>query len=207
MSPWYVARASGIIAYLLLALAAAAGLVMSTKFVEKKHIRQFTIVHEALSIASLAAVLVHVWAIVNDEFFDFSWVSALLPWGSPYEPFWTGVGVVAMYLLVLTDLSFYVRKKIGPRVWRRLHYASPLLFVTATMHGLAAGTDSQEPLAFAMYVGATVAVGGLLTIRLGTPVKEKPVRKERSPVAVKPEPNPSPPREKGLPAGAAAASD
>ena len=207
MSPWYVARASGIIAYLLLALAAAAGLVMSTKFVEKKHIRQYTIIHEALSIGSLAAVLVHIWAIVNDEFFDFSWVSGVVPWGSPYKPFWTGVGVIAMYLLVLTNLSFYIRKKIGPRVWRRLHYASPLLFVAATMHGLGAGTDSQEPLAFAMYVGATVAVAGLLCVRLGTPVKEKPARKERSPVTAESKADPSPAIEKASPVAATASSE
>ena len=56
-------------------------------------------------------------------------------------------------------VSFSLRRRIGTRVWRRLHWLTYLVFVLATMHGLAAGSDSDRPWALALY-GA--AVGGVV---------------------------------------------
>ena len=40
-------------------------------------------------------------------------------------------------------LSFRLRKRIGQRGWRRLHYASFAAFVLALGHALTAGTDLE----------------------------------------------------------------
>jgi DMSO/TMAO reductase YedYZ heme-binding membrane subunit len=49
---------------------------------------------------------------------------------------------VAFYLMVLTSASFYVRKRIGQKLWRRLHYLTFAAYLLATVHGIQAGTDS-----------------------------------------------------------------
>ena len=54
--------------------------------------------------------------------------------------------------------SFAARKWIGARAWRRLHWATYLVFALATVHGLAAGTDSGATWALGLYGGATGAV-------------------------------------------------
>ena len=60
--------------------------------------------------------------------------------------------------MVVVYASFSLRTRIGIRNWRRLHWATYLVFAFATLHGLAAGTDSGTTWALALYGGATGAV-------------------------------------------------
>ena len=60
--------------------------------------------------------------------------------------------------MALIIVSFPLRKRIGMRAWRRLHWATFGIFALATVHGLAAGTDTATPWAFALYVGAVGSV-------------------------------------------------
>ena len=54
--------------------------------------------------------------------------------------------------------SFALRRRIGARAWRRLHWLTYGVFALATVHCLAAGTDSARPWALALYGGAVPAV-------------------------------------------------
>jgi sulfoxide reductase heme-binding subunit YedZ len=60
--------------------------------------------------------------------------------------------------MVLVYASFSLHKRIGVKNWRRLHWLTFGIFAAATVHGLAAGTDSARPWAFASYLGAVGAV-------------------------------------------------
>jgi sulfoxide reductase heme-binding subunit YedZ len=60
--------------------------------------------------------------------------------------------------MLLIYASFSLRKRIGVRNWRRLHWATYLVFLLATIHGFAAGTDSTQPWARDLYLGAIGAV-------------------------------------------------
>ena len=64
-------------------------------------------------------------------------------------------GQVGFYLMAVVVGSFYLRRHIGQRAWRTLHYLTFLAFVGATVHGIAAGTDSATPGAWWLYVGST----------------------------------------------------
>ena len=66
--------------------------------------------------------------------------------------------VLAAEAMVVVYASFAARKWIGARAWRRLHWATYLVFALATVHGLAAGTDSGATWALGLYGGATGAV-------------------------------------------------
>jgi DMSO/TMAO reductase YedYZ heme-binding membrane subunit len=59
-------------------------------------------------------------------------------------------------LILLVIASFWVRRKIGTRNWRRLHWTTYGIFAAATVHGLFAGTDSRS--LFGLYLGAVLAV-------------------------------------------------
>ena len=72
-----------------------------------------------------------------------------------------GLGQIGLYLLVIVTFSFYVRKHIGTKTWRALHYVSFILYLLVTAHGLLAGTDTSAPWALAFY-----AVTGLITYAL-----------------------------------------
>ena len=66
--------------------------------------------------------------------------------------------MLAAELMLVVYASFALRKRIGPRNWRRLHWATYAIFAAATVHGLAAGTDTAQPWAFAC---TSAAVGSV----------------------------------------------
>jgi DMSO/TMAO reductase YedYZ heme-binding membrane subunit len=80
-----------------------------------------------------------------------------------------GIGVLAAELMLLVYVSFALRRVIGTRNWRRLHWATYLIFGAATVHGLAAGTDTSQPWAFGVYLGAIGSVTAATTLRAVAP--------------------------------------
>ena len=100
----------------------------------------------------------------------FTLAQIAVPGLAPYSPLWVAAGQVAFYLMAVVVASFYVRRRIGQRAWRTLHYVTFLAFVGATGHGLVAGTDSGSAWAWWIYVGATTAVAFLLTYRIAVSV-------------------------------------
>jgi predicted ferric reductase len=166
LNPWFLARASGLLAYALFAVSTIAGLLLSSKFLGKRASKPLTLIHEALSVSGFFTLLVHMVAILKDTFFRFGVGGVLIPGLSPYAPLAVGVGVVAAWLTAIVTASFYVRKKIGPRNWRRLHYITIGLFCAMTVHGLGAGTDAHNALVLGMYSAATGTVLVLLIYRV-----------------------------------------
>ena len=75
-----------------------------------------------------------------------------MPFGSTgYQPLWVGLGQLGLYLSLPLTFSFYVRKQIGCRAWRLIHYGSFTLFMLIFLHGAGRGTDSTNPFISAMY--------------------------------------------------------
>ena len=79
-------------------------------------------------------------------------VAALVvPGLSPYRPLWTSAGVIAGELMLLVIASFPLRRVIGAKAWRRLHWATYAMFALAAIHGIASGTDTSRPWVMAFY--------------------------------------------------------
>ncbi len=158
---WILARASGLTAYLLVTASMLAGLVLKSRPLGKAlRPAAVTDVHRTLALAALGMTSLHGVALVLDSTVAIGPLALVVPGLVPYRPVWTGLGVASAELLAVLIASFSVRKRIGTRAWRRLHWASYGLFAAATLHGLAAGSDSGAPWAIALYAGAlgTVAV-------------------------------------------------
>jgi sulfoxide reductase heme-binding subunit YedZ len=156
---WILARASGLTAYALMTVAVLAGLVLKSRpFGGALRAASVTDVHRFLSLLALGAVAFHGTALVLDSTVKIGPSALLVPGLSPYRPVWTGFGVVSAELAALIVLSFSLRRKIGAKAWRKLHWATYLVFAAATAHGLGAGTDSAHPWAFASYLAAVGSV-------------------------------------------------
>jgi methionine sulfoxide reductase heme-binding subunit len=156
---WILARASGLVAYALLTSSVLAGLVLKARpFGTSLKPAAVTDLHRFLALLGLGALTVHGLALVLDITVPIHLVDLIVPGIAPYRPLWTGLGVLAAELMVLVYASFSLRKRIGARNWRRLHWATYLIFGLATLHGLAAGTDSGTSWALAFYGGAVGAV-------------------------------------------------
>lgn len=140
---WYVTRASGIIAYLLLWFSTVLGLAVTSKYLDGMLDRLFTYdFHEFISLLSVTFTLVHVIVLTLDHYLPYSLAQILVPFISPYRPFWVGTGVISFYIILLVTITFYLRKKIGMHSFRVIHYLSLLGYIGSTLHGYYAGTDT-----------------------------------------------------------------
>lgn len=184
---WILARASGFLAYALLTASVLAGIVLKARpFGTAPKPATVTDLHRFLALLGLGALVLHGLALVLDEAVPIGVADLLLPGVAPYRPLWTGLGVLAAELMLLVYASFSLRKRIGARYWRRLHWATYLIFALATLHGLAAGSDSGTSWAIALYGAATGAVIAATAWRaLVPPLKGAPRVPHRDrPVAV-----------------------
>jgi predicted ferric reductase len=106
----------------------------------------------------LAFALFHGLILVGDRFIGDTVGQVLIPFaGVAYRPARVGIGRLGFYLLALVSLTFYVRRAIGHKTWRLIHFLSFLVFVMAMVHGVMSGTDSGAWWAAAVYwmTGAT----------------------------------------------------
>jgi hypothetical protein len=93
---------------------------------------------------ALLFTLFHVYVLLADGYFNFNVWQLSIPFLSPYRGWQTAAGVLALYALTLLIVSFYVRRYIGYRAWRALHFLTFALFAAATLHGITAGTAHRS---------------------------------------------------------------
>lgn len=156
---WYVTRSAGIIAYLLLWFSMVWGLVVPSKLLNSVIGPTFTIdFHEFVSLLSIGFTLLHVFVLTIDRYLPYSPIQILVPFLSPYRPFWVGMGVIAFYITVLVTVTFYLRSRIGMKAFRSLHVLSLLGYLGVTLHGLYAGTDSPLASMQLLYKGTALVV-------------------------------------------------
>jgi hypothetical protein len=169
---WEIARAGGLLAYLLATGSVVIGILLSLKLRSARWPRFLTTeLHRFVTVLALVFTAVHGLAVWVDPFTGFSPGEVLIPFASHYRPLWLALGIVAGYLLVAVWASEYVRKWIGYAWWRRFHYLAFGVFALATLHGLGSGSDTREPWALGLYAVCTGSVLALAAWRLVDTIK------------------------------------
>ena len=155
---WLLARAAGLTAYALLTLSVLAGLVLKSRPSRRLRAASVADLHKTLALTSLGALALHGAALVLDSTVRITPLALLVPGLVAYRPAAVAAGVAGGWLLALITASFWLRKRMGIRNWRRLHWATYALFAWATAHGIAAGSDTSQPWGRDLYLGAVGAV-------------------------------------------------
>ncbi|MGE5224639.1 MAG: hypothetical protein ACM3PY_19560 [Omnitrophica WOR_2 bacterium] len=158
-SLWYVTRAAGIVAYLLLWLSMVWGLAVPAKIFDNVLQRAFTFeYHQFLSLLAVGFIFLHVAVLLADQYLPFTVAQVLVPFIAPYRPAWVGIGVLGFYLILLVTITFYLRSRIGMRAFRLIHVLSLLSYLGALVHSFFSGTDSTLPAAQIMYASTFLVV-------------------------------------------------
>ena len=161
---WYAERASGIVAYVLLTLLVVLGLTLSSR-ARSRSWPAFAVedVHRFVGILAGVFIAVHVSVLAIDSFLPFRVRQILVPFTASYRPLATGLGTVALELLVAVAITNALRRRISHRTWRAVHFLGFAVWAAATGHGLLAGSDRHDAWLLAIYVAAVAAVvAGLL---------------------------------------------
>ncbi len=180
---WITSRAAGIAALVLSSVSVSAGLLMSGRLrrVSRPDLR---VVHEALSLATLAAIAVHGLTLLGDAYLHPSLGDIAIPFLGGYRTFWTGTGIIAFWALALLGFSYYARRHIGAQRWRKLHRFTALAWLLGVAHSLGSGTDAGQAWFLAMTALVVLPPLALLGVRhLGPALK--PADPERSAAATR----------------------
>lgn len=164
---WYMVRSGGVVAYLLLWGSVIWGLTISTKISNNWVPAPLAYdLHEFLSLMTICFSMLHAVVLLGDRYIKFQLTHLAVPFTAPYQPFWTGLGTVSLYLIAIVTASFYLRKRLGPKTWRKLHYLTFGLYSLVLLHGLMAGTDTGLGLIKLMYLTTGAIVLFLTYYRL-----------------------------------------
>jgi len=158
---WITSRAAGVAALVLSSLSVCIGLLMGGRMLKGRQ-PDLRVTHEALSLATLVALVVHGLTLLGDGYLNPSLGDIAVPFLSGYKTLWTSAGIVAFWGLLLLGLSYYARTRIGPQRWRKLHRFTALAWILGIAHSLGEGTDAGQ--AWFLAMTAIVVVPALLLL-------------------------------------------
>jgi sulfoxide reductase heme-binding subunit YedZ len=183
---WLASRASGAVALGLITISVAIGLLMAGKIMRKPgRARILVAIHEQTALAGLVAIAVHGVTLLGDAFLHPGVAGITVPGAISYRPLWTGLGIVAAYLAAALGLSFYFRRRIGTRLWRRAHRATIIVYALSVVHTLGAGTDAASPWLRGWLLLTAPVIAGLFLVRLTTRGRQR--RRARAVTPARPE--------------------
>ncbi len=167
---WLASRASGLVALALITISVGLGLTMAGKIMRAPgRARVMTAIHEQTALAGLVAIAIHGITLLGDAFLNPGLAGISIPGAIGYRPLWTGFGIVAGYLAAALGLSFYARRRIGTRLWRKAHRATIVVYAMAVVHTIGAGTDATSPWLRGWMLVTGVPIAVLFAVRLTAP--------------------------------------
>jgi len=187
---WYVARSSGLVAWLFLMATVVAGTLAAGRMVKRKGAtRWLSDLHAWLSMLSVLLVVLHIAAIVADHTVGFGVIDVVVPFASHWRPLAIAWGVLGVWLIVTITVTSLAKRWMSRRTWHRIHLLSYALAVTATLHALSAGTDLANPIVSRVVGGLSLVVlviAGWRGMRATAPhrVERVPERQHLRPVEV-----------------------
>ena len=186
---WYLSRASGIVAWLMLTASVLWGVVLATDLFPKWRRPAWILdMHRWLAGLTFFFVAGHVVTLLFDSYAHFRLPDLLVPFASTWRPTAIAVGVVALWLLVAVEVTALAMKKLSKTWWRNVHIASYFVFWAVSIHAALAGTDTSKMLYTVTAIVALAAVAFAASYRalsLDLP-KRRPARARRRPSALRP---------------------
>ena len=164
---WYLTRATGVVALLLLTAAVVFGVLSSIRW-RSGRLPRFLVggLHRNVTLIAITFVAIHVVTTVADGYAPVGLRDAVIPFVSPYRPMWLGLGAVAFDLLLALVITSFLRMRLGFRMWRAVHWLAYASWPVALLHSLGTGSDAR--LGWMTFVGfasfALVAVAVLLRV-------------------------------------------
>jgi sulfoxide reductase heme-binding subunit YedZ len=163
---WFAARGAGIVSLLMLTASASFGLVTVTRFQAAGWPRFFNYeMHRRISLLSTAFLATHVLAAIMDPYLKLGLTAALVPFASSWRPVPIALGVISLYLVIALVATSLLRRHLGQRAWRLVHWTSYLMWPLAFAHTITAGSDAMAPWMLGVEALVLAVIGGAATWR------------------------------------------
>jgi sulfoxide reductase heme-binding subunit YedZ len=157
---WYLMRGTGFVALILFTLTVLLGIVGVTRLHSPRWPRLVTgELHRNVALTATCFLGLHIVTALIDSWVGLGWIGAVVPFHATYRPLWLGAGVVAFDTLLAVVASSLLRRRIGARVWRLIHWGAWIMWPMAVLHALGAGTDSTRGWGLGIVLICVGAVG------------------------------------------------
>jgi methionine sulfoxide reductase heme-binding subunit len=178
---WILSRASGVVALILASVSVGMGLAMAMRAAKGPGaMARLKQAHEATALTALIFIAAHGLALLGDSYLRPGVAGIAIPFVMSHKPLWTGVGIIGGWLAALLGLSFYVRRWIGPKLWRKMHRWTLAVYVLAVIHTLGAGTDARSLWLLLILIATVAPLAVMAAIRLlpsDEPARGRPRRR------------------------------
>jgi predicted ferric reductase len=166
---WYLTRATGTTALILLTLSVVLGVVDVERYTTPRMPR-FVIdgMHRTVSLLAVAFLAVHILTAVLDTFTSIPLIDAVVPFVGSYRPLWLGLGAVAFDLMLGVVITSLVRPRLGHRTWRLTHWLAYASWPIALLHGLGTGSDTKATWMIAISAVCLAAVLVAVCVRVAS---------------------------------------
>lgn len=171
---WALGRGTGVVALVMFTLSLVLGIAArsgrATLGIGRFGVAEL---HRTAALTGTALIAVHLVSLLLDPFAQLRLVDFVLPFLGSYRPLWLGLGTLAVDLLLVVTVVSLLRDKVGPRVFRTVHYATYALWPVALLHALGNGSDNGSLWLRAVAAACVAAVGGALAWRLSAGYVER----------------------------------
>ena len=165
---WYSSRAVGVVSLVLFTAVVVLGIATAGRAASDAFPRAAVLrLHRTLSITATAFIAVHIATAILDSYVSISFWDIVVPFGSAFDPFWIGLGAVAIDLLIAIGFTSAFRRRLSLRAWRAVHLSAYAMWPIALLHGFGvSGGDGQQRWMIALDVVCIAAVLAALAFRL-----------------------------------------
>lgn len=174
---WFLARASGIIAWALMTLTVVWGILLKTRILRGADNPEWlTATHRYISGLSLSMIAIHLFALWRDEYVQFGLTELFVPFASPWNPLAVALGIFAVYLILAIQITALLSKRLPEKLWKGIHLTSYITIVLVALHSGLAGSDVGAPwyTVISLILITTTTLAGV--IRLVIAGRPKPAR-------------------------------
>jgi sulfoxide reductase heme-binding subunit YedZ len=142
-SAWYLMRASGVVALVLLTAASVLGIATTTRW-RTRRLPSFAAVslHRSISLLAVVFLGIHVATALVDPYAAVGMAAVVIPFVAGKSAFWVGLGAVSFDLTLALIVSSLLRSRLGRRLWRGVHWAAYVSWPVAVGHSLGTGSDT-----------------------------------------------------------------
>ena len=140
---WWVDRSTGLVSLALLTVVLALG-ILSVGRPPRLPVWRAVVqaVHRELPLVALLLLAVHIGTAIADPHVGLALKHVVVPFTATWEPFWVGLGALAVDLVVVLVVTSLLRGRLAPHVWHAVHVLAYAVWPLAVGHALALGTDA-----------------------------------------------------------------
>ncbi len=173
---WHASRATGVVSLVLLSAVALLGVLVHRQG-RLPGLPRFAVtgLHRTISLLAVVFLAVHVLSAVADKYVTIQLIAAIIPFASSYLPLQIGLGAVALDLVAALVITSLLRARIGPRLWRGVHWLAYAAYPLAVVHSVTSAADLRAGGLLALTIACGASVAAAACYRLALADRRPPV--------------------------------